>query len=178
MVVRYDSSAKPAQTLPVTISRQLYKLEATKIDKDNGDAPTNQFLGFKAVKLSTGEAVSSNQLYVDEITLTPSNASVPVAYALAEVALPPGAQVEGSTWGMLIAGLDAADLKPFANPTYEDGVLSYRVPMQKLEGKTVLRQLVRFGQKGRFDLPAPRLFNMYDPSRVSLATQSTVLEVH
>ena len=103
---------------------------------------------------------------------------MPVAYALAEVALPPGAQVEGSTWGMLIAGLDAADLKPFANPTYEDGVLSYRVPVQKLEGKTVLRQLVRFGQKGRFDLPAPRLFNMYDPSRVSLATQNTVLEVH
>ena len=178
VVVRYDSSAKPAQTLPVTISRQLYKLEATKIDQDNGDAPTNQFLGFKAVKLGAGEAVSSNQLYVDEITLTPNNASVPVAYALAEVALPPGAQVEGSTWGMLIAGLDAADLKPFANPTYEDGVLSYRVPVQKLEGKTVLRQLVRFGQKGRFDLHAPRLFNMYDPSRVSLATQNTVLEVH
>ena len=178
LVLRYDSSAAPAQTLPVTLSRQLYKLEATKVNQDNGDAPDNQFLGFKAVKLGAGEALSSNQLYVDEITLLPQNNSVPVAYALAEVALPPGASVEGSTWGMLIAGLDAADLKPFANPTYEDGVLSYRMPVQKLNGKTVLRQLVRFGQKGRFDLPAPRLFNMYDPSRVSLAKQNTVLEVH
>lgn len=178
VVLRYDSSAKPAQTLPVTISRQLYRLESNKVSKDNADAPNNQFLGFKAIKLGQNEALTSNQLYVDEITLTPNNAGVPVAYALAEVALPPGASVEGSTWGMLVGGLDTDDMKPFANPTYEEGVLSYRVPVQKLGNKTVLRQLVRFGQKGRFELPAPRLFNMYDPSRVSFAAKNTVLEVH
>lgn len=179
VVLRYDSSAKPAQTLPVTISRQLYRLEPSKLSKEQNEKNNNnQFLGFKAVKLKAGEAISSNQLYVDEITLSPNDDTNAVAYALAEVALPPGAQVEGSTWGMLIAGLDAEDMKPFANPSFEEGVLSYRVPVQKLSEPTRLRQLVRFGQKGRFELPAPRLFNMYDPSRVSLATQNTVLEVH
>jgi uncharacterized protein YfaS (alpha-2-macroglobulin family) len=40
----------------------------------------------------------------------------------------------------------------------------YAVPIAKLDGKLVIRHLIRLGQSGRFVLPAARYYRMYDPS--------------
>ena len=39
----------------------------------------------------------------------------------------------------------------------------YAVPVDSLQGKLVLRHLVRFSQKGAFHLPPARYSRMYDP---------------
>jgi alpha-2-macroglobulin len=40
----------------------------------------------------------------------------------------------------------------------------YAVPVAKLDGKLVIRHLIRLGEAGRFVLPAARYYRMYDPS--------------
>ncbi|WP_434779372.1 alpha-2-macroglobulin family protein [Neisseria sp. Ec49-e6-T10] len=159
-IIRYDSYAKSNQSLPVDIKRSLYRLEPYKVNQDDDQKQGN--LGFKAVLVKDNETLQSNVLYVDEITLTPKT-SKPLQYGLVEVGMPTGASVESTTWGMHIAQLDEQDAKPFGNHTFEEGVLSYRLPVTKLTQTTKFRQLVRFSQKGQFHVPAVRLFNMYQP---------------
>ena len=90
-------------------------------------------------------------------------------YGLVEVPLPPGAEVEATTWGIQIDGLkgepnEGNGAQPFERKAaYEMGQLSYNQPVPALERPTVLRQLVRFSLPGRFALPPVRYFRMYQP---------------
>ncbi len=170
-LVRYQTETTSKNNLPVTITRTLYRLEPYHPPKNKDDDEDKSMvgqLGFKAVAIKPGESLQSNQLYIDEITLMPTGSSPALRYGLLEIGLPSGANVEASTWGMNIAGLDTPDSKPFGNSTFEEGVLSYRLPVDKLTEKSSFRQLVRFSQRGVYQVPPARLFKMYQPSQSTL----------
>ncbi len=157
LLVRYRSAESSAGTLPVTVQRTLYRLE-----------PLSDGSGFNAVALKSGDALQSNALYVDEFILTPEQQQV-YRFGLLEAALPPGASVEPSTWGIQVAGLDGNETPvSFSRAQYEEGELSYRVPVPELNGPLTVRQLLRFAERGRFNLPASRYFRMYQPADKAL----------
>ena len=109
--------------------------------------------------------MQTNRLYVDEVKLQPQ-AGQRYRYGLLEVPLPPGGSIEPSTWGIAIAGLDGNDTPvDFTRSQFEEGVLSYQVPVPELSGELVQRQLLRLGSRGKFTLPAARLFLMYQPDQ-------------
>ncbi|NML43225.1 alpha-2-macroglobulin family protein [Ramlibacter sp. G-1-2-2] len=143
--VRYESHARGRETLPVRIERKLFRLER----KDKL---------FKAVPIERGEALSTSALYLDQVTVS---AGRPLRQGLLEVALPPGAFMEPSTWGVEVGDTDKhAPLERAAGEATRQG---YTVPFDALDGTRTVRHLVRFGQKGRFTLPAARLWRMYQP---------------
>lgn len=170
-VLQFNTQLPSKGSLPIEIVRTLYRLvpvSSPKADAEDG-------LSYKVEKMPAGEALQSNQLYVDEITL--SSAGRPLEYALVEAALPPGGGIEATTWGMQIAGLDTPDAKPFGNNTFEEGTLSYRLPLARLSEPVKLRQLVRFSQRGTFTLPPVRVFSMYQPSLNSMQKGNLTLTV-
>ena len=162
--VSYRSATPAASNLPVKIERVLFRLDpiASKTDADK-DATRGTFA---AHPVAPGEALDSNALYVDQVTLTPQGDTA-LHYGLLEVPLPPGGSVEATTWGVGIAGLPGAD-KPDPQPfqraaAYEMGDLSYHQPVPLLAKPAVLRQLVRFALPGTFQLPPVRYLRMYQP---------------
>jgi len=185
-VVSYRSRAQEAPGLPVGIERKLYRLvpggEEGKTDKtdkaDKGGKPADPAaagtagLAFSARPVKPGDKLDSNTLYVDEIVLSPRQGTY--RYGLVEAPLPPGGEVEGTTWGLRIEGLPDPDnkatgLQPFQRAvTYEMGMLSYHQPVVALERPVVLRQLVRFSLPGKFSLPPVRYFRMYQPEAKAL----------
>ena len=160
MLVRYRSGETQAASLPVTLQRTLYRLE-----------PLSDGTGFNAVALKSGDELQSNALYIDEFVLTPAEQQV-YRFGLLEAALPPGASVEPSTWGIQVAGLDGNEAPvSFSRAQYEEGELSYRVPVPELNGPLTVRQLLRFAERGRFHLPASRYFRMYQPADKALTDE-------
>ncbi len=142
-----DASAKDA---PVTIKRKLWKLQS-------GAQPLSY-----NVEAVTSNEVASNALYLDEIVIS-TTATKPLRYGLLEIPLPPGADVERTTWGLMISGLGGTEAMPLEKARHEPGQLSYAVPVDSLQGEIRLRHLVRFSQKGRFSLPPARYMPMYAP---------------
>ncbi|WP_272896777.1 alpha-2-macroglobulin family protein [Aeromonas cavernicola] len=144
------ASEAEAPALPVTVTRRLLRLVPGK----------------KAFEFSVEEVgdkpVSSNELYLDELTLS-SEAPHPLRYGMLEVPLPPGADVERTTWGLQVNGL-GADSSTLEGARNEPGALSYGVPIDSLQGQMTLRHLVRFSQKGQFVLPAARYQRLYAPA--------------
>ncbi|MGL4207519.1 MAG: hypothetical protein ACRCRW_15550, partial [Aeromonadaceae bacterium] len=156
----YQSGQDEQPTLPVTLERKLYRLE-----------PLADGKGFDAKLVAPDDALLSNGLYVDELTLTPSEPK-PLRFGLLEVPLPPGASVEASTWGVNISNLGGiAEPLSFARDEYSEGDLSYQVPIPELKEPKVVRQLVRFAQRGEFNLPASRFFRMYQPGAKAMTDQ-------
>jgi len=149
----YDSYSKEPHKLPVEIERRFYCLERRV-----------KPLEFDAVEVgSDWEVNASADLYVDEIRLMPS-AENNYKYGILEVPLPPGAEVESSTWGIKIAGLDdEKEPKQIAEPRYTARDLSYTIPVESLNGLLVFHHLVRFSQAGTFNVPRVRYFRMYMP---------------
>jgi uncharacterized protein YfaS (alpha-2-macroglobulin family) len=147
-VVQYDSRAAEAQALPVAIERRILRM---KQGKD----------GYSTELVKPGEALRTDELYLDEITLK----AAPGAkhrFGLLEVALPPGAVVESSTWGMVIAGAKPEPLERARHTERRDG---YAVPIEPLEGEVTVRHLLRFAQKGAYVLPPARFHRMYQPEQ-------------
>ena len=96
-VLQYDSHAVEVQTLPVAVERRILRMKAGKG-------------GYTTELVKPGEVLSTDALYLDEITLK----AAPGAkhrFGLLEVALPPGAMVESTTWGMVMAGDKPAALE-------------------------------------------------------------------
>jgi uncharacterized protein YfaS (alpha-2-macroglobulin family) len=149
-IVRYDSAAPASGRLPVTVERRLYRLE-----------PTGKPLEFAAEAIA-GTVVSSTDLYVDEITVTP-RAGERLRYAILEVSLPPGADVERTTWGIRVGVPGAVEPRAVDRARHEPGDLSYAIPIDGLDGALTVRHLVRFSQRGRFELPPARVYRMYQP---------------
>ena len=163
LLVRYESGEQPgggeqqAASLPIQLQRTLYRLD-----------PLSDGTGFTAVALTPEDTLQSNALYVDEVILTPKE-NEHFRYGMLEVALPPGADVEPSTWGIQIAGLDGNQTPvSFSRAQFEAGSLSYRVPVPELNAPLTVRQLLRFAERGRFNLPASRYFSMYQPADKAL----------
>lgn len=136
----------------LSISRNLIKL-----------TPGDKALGFNSQAV-TGSEVATNSLYLDEIVVKYSGKK-PLRYALLEVPLPPGADVERTTWGIEVTLPGASEAVVLEKAQAEDGALSYAVPLEQVSGEVRLRHLVRFGQKGSFNLPPARLKDMYNPAR-------------
>ncbi|NLP65900.1 alpha-2-macroglobulin family protein [Paraburkholderia sacchari] len=167
-LVSYRSRAAQASRLPVKIERTLYRLDpiapSSDPDKQTGRAT------FEAHRMKAGDAVDSNALYVDEVTLTPQDKSA-LHYGLLDVPLPPGGSVEATSWGVSIAGLPGAGEggsgpQPFARAaSYEMGELGYHQPVPLLDRPVALRQLVRFALPGMFTMPPARYFRMYQPEQ-------------
>lgn len=75
--------------IPVTVERQLYRL-----------IPGEEEMSFILQPVTSNE-IDSDALYLDEITLTSEQDAV-LRYGQVEVPLPPGADVERTTWGISV----------------------------------------------------------------------------
>ena len=147
LTVRYQSSQGPQVKLPVTVQRRLYRLEM-------GDKAFTPHL------VKPGEALRTDALYMDEVTLQSAQAQ---HHTLLELALPPGAMLETSTWGIQLPGDKGP--QPLERAVGEATAQGYVIPMDELKPQEVrvVRHLIRLGQKGTFRLPAARLWRMYQP---------------
>jgi uncharacterized protein YfaS (alpha-2-macroglobulin family) len=147
-VVQFDSAAAETHELPVTIERRLYRVQ-----KGSPDV-------YELEPLSSGEAVSTTELYLDEIRLTPTGK--PIRHALLEVPLPPGAAVESTTWGIRLRNAKG-EAQDFERARHESTPRGYVTPVDPLAETVVVRHLVRFAQRGSYGLPPARLYRMYQP---------------
>ncbi|WP_143751978.1 alpha-2-macroglobulin [Burkholderia sp. SRS-W-2-2016] len=170
-LVSYRSHTGEDSRLNITVTRRLYRLEplALATDPKKADAAASQpgRANFSARLVKPGDALDSNALYVDEVTLTPRSGNA-YHYGLLDVPLPPGGDVEATSWGVAIDGLpgakDGSGPQPFQRAaSYEMGELAYHQPVPLLDRPVTLRQLVRFSLPGTFALPPARYFRMYQP---------------
>ncbi|WUR13551.1 alpha-2-macroglobulin [[Empedobacter] haloabium] len=147
-IVQYDSRAAESSTLAVTVERRILRMVR------GSD-------GYKTELVKAGAALRSDELYLDEIRLKPA-AGARHRYGLVEVALPPGATVEPTTWGMNMAGATPVPLERARHVERRDG---YAVPVDPLDGEVTVRHLVRFAQKGSYVLPPARYYRAYQPDQ-------------
>jgi alpha-2-macroglobulin len=172
-LVSFRSHTSEDSRLNITVERHFYKLEPVEIavDPKKKDATGESQMGraaFAAHRVKQGDSIDSNALYVDEVTLTPRSGNA-YHYGLLDVPLPPGGNVEATSWGVSIDGLPGAKEgvsgpQPFARAaSYEMGELTYHQPVPLLDRPVTLRQLVRFALPGTFALPPARYFRMYQP---------------
>lgn len=145
-VVQYDSRDPHVNALPVTINRRILRMKPGA-------------KGYSTEPVKAGEALSTTELYLDEITLTPA-AGASHRFGLLEVALPPGGVVEASTWGITLDGAKPAPLERARHTERRDG---YAVPIDTLDAPLTVRHLLRFAQKGQYVLPPARFQRMYQP---------------
>ncbi|MNN41425.1 hypothetical protein D3C81_1555440 [compost metagenome] len=117
--------------------------------------------------------ISSDDLYLDEVTLTTEQAQA-LRYGMLEVPLPPGADVERTTWGIQVSGLGTTEAAPLEKARHEPGQLLYAVPVDTLAGELRVRHLLRFSQKGQFNLPPARYVRLYAPEEQALEQQSAL----
>lgn len=136
--------------MAVTITRRLSRL-----------VPGDEAFTFKLEPVGT-KPLSSDSLYLDEVILT-SKAPRPLRYGMLEVPLPPGADVERTTWGIKLQSKDGTEPTALEKARFEPGQLAYAVPVDALSGELRLRHLVRFSQKGQFNLPPVRFKQVYAP---------------
>ncbi len=160
-VVRYESAEPETHRLPVRIERRLYRL-----------APAGKLGEMAATAVDAARGLSARDLYMEEVTLTPQPGTR-VRFAALEVPLPPGADVERTTWGLSVRFGELAPV-PMDRARHEPGDLRYVVPVGMLDAPVTVRHLVRFSQRGRFVLPPARLFRMYDPDDKALEGEGHV----
>ncbi len=75
----------------------------------------------------------------------------------------PGADVERTTWGIKLRGKSGTEPTALEKARFEPGQMAYAVPVDALSGELRLRHLVRFSQKGQFNLPPVRFTQVYAP---------------
>ncbi|MFV3416379.1 alpha-2-macroglobulin family protein [Pseudomonas nitroreducens] len=162
--VTFRSAEAPASHLPVTIKRRLLRL-----------VPGEDAFAFSAEELGD-KPLSSDELYLDEVTLTTEQAQA-LRYGMLEVPLPPGADVERTTWGLQISGLGGVEATSLERARNEPGDLFYGVPVDTLGGELRFRHLVRFSQKGEFVLPPARYQRLYAPQEQALEQQPALAKI-
>ncbi|WP_305039808.1 alpha-2-macroglobulin family protein, partial [Escherichia albertii] len=158
--IRWCEPAKNVQQshVPVTVERQLYRL-----------IPGDEEMSFTLQSVTSNE-IDSDSLYLDEITLT-SEQDASLRYGQLEVPLPPGADVERTTWGISVSKPSTGKQKGqlLEKARNEMGELSYMVPVKELKGTVTFRHLLRFSQKGQFVLPPARYVRTYAPAQQRFA---------
>ncbi|WP_371365124.1 alpha-2-macroglobulin [Pseudomonas sp. QL9] len=162
--LNYRSAEAPASQLPVSISRRLLRL-----------VPGDKAFNFKVEELGD-KPISSDELYLDEVTVKTEQANA-LRYGMLEVPLPPGADVERTTWGIQISGLGGTEATSLERARNEPGDLHYGIPVDSLAGELRFRHLVRFSQKGEFALPPARYVRLYAPSEQALEQQPALAKV-
>jgi uncharacterized protein YfaS (alpha-2-macroglobulin family) len=172
-VLRYEADERASKSaLPVEVTRQLFRLErkadaadATK-GAEGAEGSESLMAGhsrYVAVPVEPGEALDTQDLYLDEIQLSAKGAAH--HYGIVEAPLPPGASIERGVWGLhLVEGEETA---PIERSRAEERRDRYGVPVERLEaGETLtLRHLLRVSQSGRFVLPPARYYRMYQPEQ-------------
>ncbi len=178
--VSYESSEAPAANapaLPVRIERTLFRVVPLPKPKPAAAAsaakgasapdtpaapPDDGRLIVKLEPVAPGTPLDSNALYLDQLSIQSER---PLRWALLEAALPPGAAVEGSTWGLDVVGAEAGKTTPLERATHQATPQGYAVPLERLDanGSMTVRHLVRFAQRGQYKLPPARVYRMYEP---------------
>jgi uncharacterized protein YfaS (alpha-2-macroglobulin family) len=146
----FQTRQPPVEPMAVTITRRLSRL-----------VPGDEAFTFKLEAVG-GKPLSSDSLYLDEVIIT-SKAAKPLRYGMLEVPLPPGADVERTTWGIKLLGKTGTEPAALEKARFEPGQMAYAIPVDALSGELRLRHLVRFSQKGQFDLPPVRFTQVYAP---------------
>jgi uncharacterized protein YfaS (alpha-2-macroglobulin family) len=148
-MVQYESRAAEPHALPVVVERRILRMK-------------KESAGYRTEVVKPNETLRTDELYMDEITLKPAPGARH-RFGLLEVALPPGASVEASTWGIkMLGGPEAVALERARHVERRDG---YAVPIEPLTGEVKVRHLLRFAQKGRYVLPPARFYRMYQPEQ-------------
>ncbi|VVQ18099.1 hypothetical protein PS914_06120 [Pseudomonas fluorescens] len=146
----YQTRQPPVEPMAVTITRRLSRL-----------VPGDEAFTFKLEAVGN-KPLSSDSLYLDEVIIT-SKAAQPLRYGMLEVPLPPGADVERTTWGIKLMGKAGTEPTALEKARFEPGQMAYAIPVDALSGELRLRHLVRFSQKGQFNLPPVRFTQVYAP---------------
>ncbi|MBF0114056.1 MAG: alpha-2-macroglobulin family protein [Magnetococcales bacterium] len=180
--LRYQRPSAGKPTLPIRISRRLFRLTPVKERPPTdyyADNPIETL--FDAHPVNSDHPLATQALYLDQLTLESKGG--PFRYGLLEVPLPPGGERDPFTWGMAVNGI-AADGKELllTDSGAEDGPEGYRVPIAALGKRDgtetlTLHHLVRFTVHGTLQLPAARYFSMYDPSQWASGKQGLLLRM-
>ncbi|WP_433784204.1 alpha-2-macroglobulin family protein [Pseudomonas frederiksbergensis] len=149
-MLSFQTKQPAIDPMAVTITRRLSRL-----------VPGDEAFEFKLEAVGT-KPLSSDSLYLDEVIIT-SKAAKPLRYGMLEVPLPPGADVERTTWGIKLMGKAGTEPPALEKARFEPGQMAYAVPVDALSGELRLRHLVRFSQKGQFNLPPVRFTQVYAP---------------
>ncbi|WP_123420060.1 alpha-2-macroglobulin [Pseudomonas moraviensis] len=160
----FQSQQPQVDPMAVTITRRLSRL-----------VPGDEAFTFKLEPVGT-KPLSSDSLYLDEVILT-SKAPKPLRYGMLEVPLPPGADVERTTWGIKLQGKEGTEPTALEKARFEPGQLAYAVPVDALSGELRLRHLVRFSQKGQFNLPPVRFKQVYAPQHQAQEAKAALGQV-
>ncbi|MDR3087192.1 MAG: alpha-2-macroglobulin family protein [Azoarcus sp.] len=158
-ILRFEAEESSQSALPVTVKRTLYRLERREFNEGR--------TSYQPVEVKPDDGLSANEIYLDEIHLSAKSVH---RFGLVEVPLPPGANIEPSTWGVnLLDGPEAAT--PIERSRAEEHRDRYGVPVEALgpSNEVVLRHLLRVGQSGRFVLPPARYYRMYQPEQKAYA---------
>ncbi|WP_081265202.1 alpha-2-macroglobulin family protein [Pseudomonas fluorescens] len=160
----FQTQQPAVDPMAVTITRRLSRL-----------VPGDEAFTFKLEPVGS-KPLSSDSLYLDEVILT-SKAPKPLRYGMLEVPLPPGADVERTTWGIKLQGKDGTEPTALEKARFEPGQLAYAVPVDALSGELRLRHLVRFSQKGQFNLPPVRFKQVYAPQHQAQEAKAALGQV-
>lgn len=160
----FQSKQPPVDPMAVTITRRLSRL-----------VPGDEAFEFKLEAVGS-KPLSSDSLYLDEVIIT-SKAAKPLRYGMLEVPLPPGADVERTTWGIKLMGKAGTEPTSLEKARFEPGQLAYAIPVDALSGELRLRHLVRFSQKGQFNLPPVRFTQVYAPQHQAQEQKPTLGQV-
>jgi len=162
-VLTFNSKQTAPDDLPVVVKRRLLRL-----------VPGDQAFTFKLEAVGN-KPLASDSLYLDEVTV--STKGQPLRYGMLEVPLPPGADVERTTWGIKLTGQGATDAAPLEKARFEPGQMAYGIAVDSLSGELRFRHLVRFSQKGQFTLPPVRYTQLYAPQHKAEEKKAAVGQV-
>ena len=151
--MQYESASQESGKLAARVERKLFRM----VGDGGGGSGVERTLQFDLAQLADDDTVKSNELYLEEITVTPESGTR-VRYGLVEVPLPPGAEVESTTWGINLR--NGAELERARNEPSRGG---YAIPLERVDQPVVVRHLLRFSQKGKYSLPPARFYSMYAP---------------
>ncbi|MFZ6656985.1 alpha-2-macroglobulin family protein [Undibacterium sp. TJN19] len=169
-IAQFDSREPEKTSLPVRLERRLYKLVAEAASNTSTKDATGKVTtvpgkaGFRMELLGDGAVLKTDEVYLDEITLTRTSGPA-LNFGIVEVALPPGTTADRSTWGINIRAPGGQTMEALERARYEQTLRGYSVPVDTLDGPVVIRHLVRAAQTGKFALPAARYYRMYQPDQ-------------
>ncbi|MDD5118335.1 MAG: alpha-2-macroglobulin family protein [Sulfuricurvum sp.] len=176
-VIRYDSAETGKSTLPVQVERRFYRLN--KFNAESNDSiNTNGSAQYDLEPMGKNSQFDTNELYLDQITIT-SHSSTPLHFGIVEAALPPGMSADSATWGVNIRYPGGESYGTLEKARFDLSVQGYSVPVDTLEGTTVIRHLIRPAQTGTFLLPPARYYKMYQPDQKAFEeTPRAVIQIH
>jgi uncharacterized protein YfaS (alpha-2-macroglobulin family) len=157
-VAQFDSREPETSSLPVKVERRIYRL----VRNDSG--PKSEATNFTPQLLPADAVLKTDELYLDEVVLKQTSGSA-MRFGIVEVPLPPGTSADRTTWGMAVQFPGRDKPEALERARYEETPRGYAVPVDTLNGETVIRHLVRPGQTGKFALPPVRYYRMYQPEQ-------------